>query len=180
MHIASSFEAFFLNQIVTYIPSHDVRNVFFRLCRVKMGHNIRINRGCKFRKSKQLTIGNDCIFLGDILFDSLGGINIGNDVTISFRAMLISGGHNVQHPFFEADHRPIVVKDHVWIGAGAIILRGVTIGEGAVVSAGAVVTKDVEPYTIVGGVPARKIGERTKGIVKQISPAKGIYRFSLQ
>lgn len=72
----------------------------------------------------------------------------------------MAGGHDVNSVDFAGDHRPIQIDDYVWIGVGATVLRGVHIGEGAVVCAGAVVTKDVAPYDIVAGVPAKKIAER--------------------
>ena len=63
-------------------------------------------------------------------------------------------------PGFRAIAQPVIIEDYVFIGPRAIILPGVTLGKGAVVAAGAVVTKDVEPFSIVGGVPAKVIGER--------------------
>lgn len=96
--------------------------------------------------------------------DGRGIVKIGNSVSISHRVAIVSAGHDPQSPTFGYRSAPITIGDYVWIGVNATILKGVTIGEGAVVAAGAVVTKDVEPYAIVAGVPARKIGERPKGL----------------
>jgi acetyltransferase-like isoleucine patch superfamily enzyme len=76
---------------------------------------------------------------------------------------LITGSHEISSGHFDLITRPITVEDNVWIATGAMILPGVTIGEGAVVAAGAVVTKDVEPWTVVGGNPARFIKKRELG-----------------
>jgi acetyltransferase-like isoleucine patch superfamily enzyme len=91
----------------------------------------------------------------------VGGIDIGDDVMIGPNVQLISGGHSL-----DPDTRrsvctcaPIRIGRGVWIGAGATILQGVTVGDDAVVAAGAVVTKDVAPRTLVGGVPARPMRE---------------------
>lgn len=165
-HCIASLQAFILDNIVMYIPLHNFRNFCFRINGSKIGSGTRIQIGCRIRKYKNLQIGKNCLVLRNTFLDGLGGLIIGDDVSISFGVMIISGGHDVQHPYFEAEHRPIVIRDHVWIGAGAIVLKGVTIGEGAVVSAGAVVAHDVKPYTIVGGVPAKEIGKRNK-VVRQ-------------
>lgn len=157
-----------MDNFIAYIPSHDFRNFCLKINGAKIGNSVRIQIGCRVRRYKNLSVGNDCLVLRGAFIDALGGVKIGNDVSISYGAMLISGGHDVQHPYFEADHRPIIICDHVWIGAGAILLKGVTIGEGAVVSAGAVVSHDVKPYTIVGGVPAREIGQRNH-VIRQVN-----------
>lgn len=74
---------------------------------------------------------------------------------------MITGSHDVDDPQFTADFKPIKVGHHCWLGTGAIILQGVSIGDGAVVAAGAVVTKDIPSYEVWGGVPARYIRKRT-------------------
>lgn len=102
------------------------------------GKNVFINSGCKFQDQ--------------------GGISIGNNVLIGHNVVLATINHG-EKPEERGDMylKPIVIEDDVWIGANATVLQGVTIGKGAIVAAGAVVTKDVEPYTVVGGVPARFI-----------------------
>jgi acetyltransferase-like isoleucine patch superfamily enzyme len=108
-----------------------------------------INYGKHTKIGKNVFINFDCVFL------DLGGITIEDDVLIAPKVSLLSEGHPVT-----PEHRqslvpgPIHIKKNAWIGAGATILPGVTIGENAVVAAGAVVSKDVPASTIVGGVPA--------------------------
>ncbi|HPU00025.1 MAG TPA: DapH/DapD/GlmU-related protein, partial [Armatimonadota bacterium] len=77
---------------------------------------------------------------------------------------LITAQHDMNDPDFANVLAPIVIEDYVWIGSRATVLPGVRIGRGAVVAAGAVVTRDVAPLTVVGGVPARPIGERKPGM----------------
>lgn len=174
------FEAFFVNCFVTYIPMHDLRNFLYRLCRVKIGRGSRLYLGTHIRIPKNLVIGSNCNILNDVFLDAAGGLTIGNDVSISFRSLILTGGHDVNDSYFKADHQPISICDHVWIGSNATILKGITIGEGAVVCAGAVVTKDVPPYAIVGGVPAKVIGKRNRGLVRQVEILSGYKRFNLQ
>ena len=177
-HYATVIEYFFCNRIVTFIPCRVLRNTLYRLCRAKIGKHVRIYIGCRTRGTKNLTIGNNCNILNETILDANGGIVIGNDVSISFRCNIISGGHNIQDPYFSSNRSPIFIHDHVWIGVGATVIRGVTIGEGAVVCAGAVVTKDVEPYTVVGGVPAKAIGQRNK-VIRQCAVPKWYISHSL-
>jgi acetyltransferase-like isoleucine patch superfamily enzyme len=95
-------------------------------------------------------------------------VKIGRNVNITSQCILVAGKHDVQSRMFETASAPIVVEDYAWLSLRAIVLGGVTIGEGAVVTAGAVVTRDIDPYTIVGGVPARPIGERPRGLEYEI------------
>ena len=110
-------------------------------------------KGVCFDKVK---IGNNVMIMPDCLMMSRGGITIDDDVMIAANAQLISNNHDLH------DHalllcKPVHICRNAWIGAGATILPGVTVGENAVVAAGAVVTKDVEANTIVGGNPAKFI-----------------------
>jgi len=92
------------------------------------------------------------------------GVIIGRNVNITSQVALVAGKHKIQSPTFETGSARIVIGDYVWISLRAIVLGGVTIGEGAVITAGAIVTRDVDPYTIAGGVPAKPIGERARGL----------------
>jgi acetyltransferase-like isoleucine patch superfamily enzyme len=91
-------------------------------------------------------------------------LKIGNNVNVSHYTLIQTLTHDPQNPDFVCLCKPVVVEDHVWIGARAIILPGVTLGEGCVIGAGAVVTKDVPPYTIAVGNPARVVRERTRDL----------------
>lgn len=168
-YYASCVEFFWINHILFHIPCHDFRNAMLRISRAHIGKKTRLNLGVMIRAPKNLSIGNNCYILNDAFLDALGGLTIHDDVTISFRSVICSGGHDINSPYFNGDHKPIIIHSHVWIGVGATILKGVTIGEGAVVSAGAVVTKDVPPYAIVGGVPAKIIGERQRNVIQQVN-----------
>lgn len=110
----------------------------------------------------RVTIGCDTHINRGVLLDGRGIVEIGNSVSISHRVAIVSADHDPQSPSFDYRSAKITIKDYVWIGVNATILKGVTIGEGAVVAAGTVVRKDVPPYTIVGGIPAQTIGKRSK------------------
>lgn len=110
---------------------------------ITFGKNVFLNSGCKFQDQ--------------------GGITIGDNVLIGHNVVLATLDHNTcvskRAELFAA---PIVIEDNVWIGANATVTSGVTIGKGSIVAAGAVVTKDVPKYSIVGGIPAKVIRELTK------------------
>lgn len=144
------------------------------------GKEVRLGRGMRMYGSKNLTIGNDVgIGEGALFMCTRAKITIGDHVMFGPRVTVITGGHrmnlvgrymtSVTEAEKEAgDDRDIIFKGDNWIGANATVLRGVTVGEGAVIAAGAVVTKDVPPYAIVGGVPARVLKMRfTEDEIKQ-------------
>jgi putative colanic acid biosynthesis acetyltransferase WcaF len=107
-----------------------------------------------------LEIGQCCSFGARTHLYNLGGLKIGNHVVISQDVYLCGGTHDYTDPTYPLIRRKITVGDYVWIAAGAFIHPGVTIGEGAVVGARAVVTRDVQPWTVVAGNPARVIKKR--------------------
>jgi acetyltransferase-like isoleucine patch superfamily enzyme len=109
-----------------------------------------------------IRIGQDCLVGEYSVIRGQGGVEIGDRVYTSPFTQIIAVNHvfdDASRPFVEQGitAQGIVIEDDVWLGAGAVITDGVRIGKGAVVAAGAVVTKDVEPHTVVGGVPARFI-----------------------
>jgi maltose O-acetyltransferase len=96
------------------------------------------------------------------MLDGRGGtIAIGDYVDIAPEVQIWTLEHDPMDPAFGVKSAGVVIEDHAWIASRAILLPGVRVGKGGVVAAGAVVTRDVEPYTIVAGVPARPIGMRT-------------------
>lgn len=121
------------------------------------------------REGHNVTIGDNCLINHNNLIQAgkseYGTITIGNYVHTGVNVMMMAFNHGTytrEIPTKQQDYEdaPIVINDDVWIGAGSIILAGVTIGQGAVVAAGSVVTKDVPPYTIVAGVPAQLLKQR--------------------
>ena len=107
---------------------------------------------------KNITIGKRVFINSDCKFQDQGGIYIGDDVFIGHAVVLATLNHDINPEKRPSLHpAPIHIENKVWIGSNATILPGVTIGEGSIVAAGAVVTKDVPPMTIVGGVPAKII-----------------------
>lgn len=114
-------------------------------------------------------VGESVYFPSDLVItqnfvENSASITLGDRVSIAPRVMLLALSHpnasNIRDSIVTSKHT-IIIEDDVWIGAGSIILSGVTVGKGAVIGAGSVVTKDVEPYTIVVGNPARKIKDVT-------------------
>ncbi|MDA4113031.1 MAG: acyltransferase [Thaumarchaeota archaeon] len=128
---------------------------------MKVGKECVIRRGVYLGSPNELELG-DGSFLGRASLYCTGGVRIGKNVNVSDGAVIITAKHDVNSPTFEAKYAPITIEDWAWIATNAIVLAGITIGEGAVVAAGAVVTKDVAPYSVVGGNPAKVIGERKK------------------
>lgn len=106
-----------------------------------------------------LTVGDYCSF-GRVYLQAHGTVTIGDCVTINDGVRIISGSHDPNSEEYTFLHGPITINDYAWIATRAMILKGVTIGQGAIVGAGAVVTKDVPPFTIVAGNPARAVGQR--------------------
>jgi maltose O-acetyltransferase len=112
----------------------------------------------------RISIGRDTSIGRNALLDGRDQLTIGKHVSISPDVQLITGSHDVCSKDFAFKSAPIVIEDFVWIGSRSMVLPGVRIGTGAVVAAGAVVTKDVEAFSIVGGVPARRIGDRPRDL----------------
>lgn len=146
---------------VGHIPLHHVRRFFYRLAGVKIGKGSAIHMHTVFYNPQHIRIGEDSIIGEGAVLDGRDILSIGNHVDIASEVMIYNAEHDVQSDDFHAKAAPVTIEDYVFIGPRAIILPGVHLGKGAVVGAGAVVTKDVASFAIVGGVPAKVIGERT-------------------
>jgi maltose O-acetyltransferase len=142
------------------VPFHSFRRFVFTVGGVKMGPGSTIHVGARFYQPNNVCIGDDTIIGDHATLDGRAKLTIGNHVDIASEVMFLNSQHDLDDTDFTAIEKPIVVDDYVFIGPRAIILPGVTIGRGAAVAAGAVVTKDVPPGWIVGGVPAKPIRER--------------------
>ena len=145
---------------VGIVPLHWVRRFFYRLFGVNIGKGSTIHMFAKFYDPSGVTIGEDTIIGDQVILDGRAPLIIGNHVDIASRVMIYNAEHNIHADDFGFLSAQVKIEDYVFIGPNAIILPGVTIGKGAVVGAGAVVTKDVASMTVVGGVPAKQIGER--------------------
>lgn len=142
------------------VPSHLFRLLIYRLAGMKIGKDSRIHMGARFFYLPNIQIGTGTIIGDHVFLDGRDKLLIGNHVDIASSVMIYSSEHDVNSEDFHAISAPVEIEDYVFIGPRAIILPGVRIGKGAVVGAGAVVTKNVDEYQIVGGVPAQVIGER--------------------
>ncbi|MDA4117653.1 MAG: acyltransferase [Thaumarchaeota archaeon] len=128
---------------------------------MKVGRNCVIRRGVYLASPNELEVG-DGTFIGRANLYCTGGVKIGKNVNISDGAVIITAKHDINSPRFEAKYEPIVIEDYAWLATNVIVLGGVTVGEAAVLAGGCVVTKDVPPYTVVGGNPAKPIAERKR------------------
>jgi acetyltransferase-like isoleucine patch superfamily enzyme len=142
-----------------------VRHGLYKFLFKKIKSFVLIYPGVYFTHTYGIEIGHRFSVNSGAILDGRGGITIGDDVMIGPHTAIYSSGHNFSEPdrpMTSLDHimSPVVIKDDVWIGAHVCIPGGITIGRGAVVAAGAVVTKNVEDYAIVSGVPAQVMGKR--------------------
>lgn len=145
---------------VGLVPSHLFRLLLYRMAGIRIGKGSRIHTGARFFYPANIKIGQDSIIGNDVFLDGRATINIGNHVDIASEVMIYNSEHDINSEDFHATTGSVTIEDYVFIGPRVIILPNVRIGKGAVVAAGAVVTKDIDEYSIAGGVPAQIIGER--------------------
>jgi maltose O-acetyltransferase len=127
----------------------------------KIGENTFFLRGVNFISPRNIEIGNNSVINNNVFLDGRGGkLIIGNNVDIARETNIWTLEHDVHDDFHTAKGGDVIIEDYVWIASRVTILPSVKIGRGAVVASGAVVTKNVLPMTIVGGVPAKVIGRR--------------------
>lgn len=150
----------FLLHLVGCIPVHTIRRLCYGLAGIKIGAGSAIHTGARFYNPMNITVGKDSIIGENCVLDGRDDLKIGDHVDVASEVMIYNAQHDIESPDFAPEKAPVLIGDYVFIGPRSIILPGVTIGKGAVVAAGAVVTRDVEENSIVGGVPAKEIGKR--------------------
>lgn len=151
--IRSAQLCFKINHTMPYTPEYDVlvKELF-----AEVGEGSRVMPMVNVVRGNSVKIGKNVTIMNNVLFMAAGGITIDDNALVAANAQLISNNHDV-HDHSIITCKPVHLKRNCWIGAGATILPGVTVGENAIVAAAAVVTKDVPDNTMVAGVPARVI-----------------------
>lgn len=149
-----------------FIPSKHIRKCLYRGLGVSCGKNVVFRYATDIWAPYYLTIGEGSIIGDKNLLDARNGIEIGSNVNFSANVSIYTEQHDYRDLDFKCSDgkKKVKIGDRAWIGPNVIILPGVTIGEGAVCAAGCVVTRDVEPYTVVAGIPAMKISVRPTGL----------------
>jgi len=149
---------------ILFAPSPRVlcgwRRFILRFFGAAVGREVHIYNSAVIYMPWNLEIGDWSSIGENALVYNLGRVCIGSRVTISHRAHLCAGTHDYTRAELPLEKRPILVRDSAWVCTDAFVGPGVTVGEGAVVGARAVVIKDVEPWSVVGGNPARKVKTR--------------------
>ncbi len=153
------------NRVISKIPSHRFRIFMYKqLMNFKIGKGSTVFMNCSFDCSRNFIIGQNSVINSGCRLDNRGTIIIGDNVSISQEVIILTADHDVNSTMGEGILKKVILEDYSWIGTRALILPGVTIKKGAVVAAGAIVTKDVEEYSIVVGVPAKHIKYRNRNL----------------
>ena len=136
------------------------RIALLKLFGAKVKWSSNVLPSCKIWYPPNLTMGEYACLSEDVDCYTVAPIVIGDQATISQGVKLCTAGHDITSKIMELTYKPITIGANAWIAGWSILLPGVSIGEGAVVAAGAVVTRDVEPWTVVGGNPAKVLKKR--------------------
>ncbi|MFN6540161.1 MAG: acyltransferase [Nostoc sp. EkiNYC01] len=131
------------------------------------GSGLRFKRDVRIEHPQNVSLGNKVYIGQDVILDGRGGITIGDNTTLGFNVVILSANHDYQSNDLPYEHnvyihKPVIIGRNAWIGGNVLIIPGVSIGDGAIVAAGTVVTANVEPLAIVGNQPMRTIKYRDK------------------
>jgi maltose O-acetyltransferase len=142
-----------------------IRALFWKPFCKHMGRDVFILKYCQLLSPNGIIIGDHTGINQHVVLSGIGGLTIGKYVGIGQYCVILTFNHaykDYRTPICKqpVEYKPVIIEDDVWIGAHVLVMPGVRIGKGSVVAAGSVVTHDVERYSIVGGVPARKIKYR--------------------
>lgn len=165
-HTKSGWDRYFLFQVST-IPSVHLRKAIYKLLGASIGPNVVFHFKTEIRGIQRLAVGGGTVVGDNALLDARQGLTIGRNVNISSNVSIYTLQHDHRDPEFrnvKGRKASVEIDDRAWVSSNVIVLPGVHIGEGAVCCAGCVVTKDVEPYAVVAGIPAKKVNERPRNL----------------
>jgi len=160
-----------MNSVVSRLPWAGLRLLLYeRVGRVSFADRATVNfmmytdvhASANLRVGRNASIGRHC------LLDSRGGLSIADNVNISSYTRILTGTHDPMSPDFRGSLLPVSIGERAWLGTGVTVLPGCSIGAGAVVAAGSVVTRDVEDFAIVAGSPARFVKRRTENLTYEL------------
>jgi len=168
--IAGSILNYSYNLVFSNLPSRKIRTFYLNAYLGRLGNGTSVQMGCKFLNGRKIELGDrNVINFGCLLDGRHYKIQTGSDVSIGPEASILTLGHDPQSSEFADRGGDVIIGDRAWIAYRAIILPGVNIGEGAVVGAGSVISRSVEPYCIVAGNPAKVIGKRSVDLSYQLN-----------
>lgn len=148
-----------------WLPSLHIRRAYLKLFLKGMGKQNYFARNIYIKSPYNITIGSNNVFNTHVLLDGRGILDIGNNVDIAQDSQIWTQQHDYNDDYHSCESKSVVINDYVWIASRVTILPGITIGRGSVVAAGSVVTKNIDPMSVVAGVPAKKISERTSKLL---------------
>lgn len=158
-------QMYLANRVINRLPLHMLRLAYYRwVLGLRIGPNSHIFMGAWFDCKRNFVMGRECTINQNCRLDNRGGLIIGNRVSISAEACILTADHDMRAPDMASRERGVIIEDYVFIGTRAMILPGVTLGRGSAVAAGAIVTRTVLPGQIVAGIPARPIGDRPSNL----------------
>jgi maltose O-acetyltransferase len=157
------------NYFIAAFPSYGLRHAYYRrICGMKLGDNAKMMKDVFVLAPQRIKIGRNSVINNGCRLDGRGGLEIGENVNVAFDVHIYTMTHEYNDPHFAGMFAPVHIDDYAWLSSRSTVLPGVTVGRGAVVAAGAVVTKDVAPFAVVAGVPARTIDHRNQDLDYQL------------
>lgn len=161
--------SFYSILLIGKLPGHSLRRALYRwLHGLSFPATSVLYGGAEIRNPPALKIGENTVIGHYAILDARRGLELGRNVNLSTGVWIWTEQHDPNDPDFAIVGGKVVVEDYAWISCRAVVLPGVRLGEGCVVAAGAVVTKDVPAWSIVGGVPAAVIGQRNRNLRYQL------------
>lgn len=164
------------NILINKIPSHNIRLWWLKLGGARIGKGSSIWRHTEILGIENLVIGDDSCIAWHCQIDARAGLIIGDHVAVASHAKIIAGSHDLESAEFWSVSAPIYIDDYVWIATGALVGHGARLGKGCVVTANCMVSKEVAPYKIVGGLGAKPMGERPHDLNYKVG-GKGLFTF---